>query len=95
LIDDKTDDDIINLYEKKIGKKATTADHQTLAELRQKFQPDHIRVGILLSILRAQKPINSLKYCAGAIAEAATLSPKEAESYLAYLRGKKHGARQC
>jgi hypothetical protein len=93
LIDD--DDDvsrntgIINLYEKLTGKKSTTADRQTLTELRQQYNLDHIRIGILLSALRAQKQINSLRYCAGAVAEAAALSPKEAESYLAYLRKKK------
>jgi hypothetical protein len=88
LIDDKTDDDIINQYETLTAKKFTTGDRQTLAELRQKHHPDHIRVGILLSVLRTTKQINSLRYCTGAIAETATLSPQEAESYIAYLRKK-------
>lgn len=88
LIDDKTDEDIISLYEKLTTRKFSASDKQTLAELRQQHEPNHIRVGILLSVLRANKRINSLKYCVGAIGEAASLSPQKAEEYLRYLRNK-------
>jgi hypothetical protein len=88
LIDDFDDDDgIISLYESLTGNHATAADRQILTDLHQQH-PDHIRVGILLSVLRSKKRINSLRYCIGAIEEAAQMSPQQTRDYLGYLRQK-------
>jgi hypothetical protein len=87
LIDDLLIDDIISHYEALTGNKASAADRQTLSEM-QNQHPDHNRVGILLSVLRSKSRINSLRYCLGAIEEAAQMPPAQAREYIGYLRQK-------
>jgi hypothetical protein len=81
-IDDNLNNDVISFYEKWTRNKATEKDRKTYSEI-QHLAPHVIKSGILVSVIRAKNKINSLKYCVGAIEEAAETNPSE--DYLKYL----------
>ena len=81
------EDEALEFYSRLSGNPIRESDRRVREELLQ-FDPTTIKVGVVLSILRCKNHVHSLKYCRGAIEEAAR-SPREGrELYLRYLMSK-------
>lgn len=79
----------LDYYAKHTGNEVKERDRQT-ARLLSGFQGPAIKAGILLSVMRAKARIHSLKYCVGAIQEAAATGVNN--SYVTWLEMKKERA---
>jgi hypothetical protein len=92
MIDDEYGVNIISYYSHWTSNEPKQSDIDALEELRQ-FPLIAVQCGILMSVLRAKGKINSLKYCVGAVREAATTPDTNLNNYLGYLEHK--AAEKC
>lgn len=73
LIDDYDEaktDEVLIFYQLQTGNRVTRKDREALAEVAH-LAPHVVKAGVLLSLMRAKKKINSFRYCLGAIEEMA------------------------
>lgn len=87
MINDEEGSNIISHYARVTGTEPRESDVAILPEL-QKFPIVAVKCGILMSVLRAKSRVNSLRYCLGAIEEAASGGVVDMNQYLQYLESK-------
>lgn len=84
-LEDTLNDEINIFYQKLTGRPFTDKDRQAYQEVSH-LAPHIIKGGILLSLMRAKTPINSFRYCIGAMQE--ITESGAGPDYLKYLLSK-------
>ncbi len=83
----KIEDEALEFYSSVTGNPIRESDRQLCQELlKNGLAP--FKVGVLLSVARCKTHVNSLRYCAGAIEEAAQHPQAGSDSYIRYLTEK-------